>query len=71
MVLLPQISTEVYRGLVRAGDLVTSRILVKQTDLLVSGFKDLKEEAAALVHTYRQKLVEGQMGAWGQFELVS
>jgi ApbE superfamily uncharacterized protein (UPF0280 family) len=56
LVLLPQISTEVYRGLVKAGDLVTSRILVKQTDLLVSGFKDLKEEAAALVHTYRQQI---------------
>jgi ApbE superfamily uncharacterized protein (UPF0280 family) len=56
LVIPTQITSEVYRGLVKAGDLITSRILVKQTDLLVSGFRDLKEKATVLVHKYRKQI---------------
>ncbi len=56
LILPAQITSEVYRSLVKTGDLITSRILVKQTDLLVSGFRDLKEEATVFVHKYRQQI---------------
>lgn len=50
------LTSDVYRGLVKSGDLISSKILVKQTDLLVSGFKDLREEAESLVRKYRQQI---------------
>lgn len=53
-----QINSEVYRGLIRECDLISSRVLVKQTDLMVSGFKDLTKEATALVHHYRRQIEE-------------
>lgn len=56
MILPTQITPNVYRSLVKKGDLVTSRVQVKQTDLLVSGLRDLKEEATRLVHKYRQQI---------------
>jgi len=37
-------------------DLISSRVLVKQTDLRVSGFKDMEKEAAALVYYYRRHI---------------
>jgi len=52
----PEITSDVYRSLVKSGDLVTSRILIKQTDLIVSGYKDLREEAKGLVLKYRHQI---------------
>lgn len=56
LILPATVTPEDYRGLVKSGDLTTSRILVKQTNLLVSGFRDLKEEAEILVRRYRQQI---------------
>ena len=52
----PQVTSEVYRGLVKACDLITSKVQVNQTDLLVSGFSDLEEEAKCLVYKYRRQI---------------
>lgn len=51
-----KITSDAYRGMVKAHDLITRKILVKQTDLLVSGFTDLEEEAKSLVYKYRRQL---------------
>lgn len=63
------VTPEDYRGLVKSGDLTTSRILVKQTNLLVSGFRDLKEEAEVLVRRYRQQ-IEDYMERHPSYEKV-
>jgi ApbE superfamily uncharacterized protein (UPF0280 family) len=49
-------TSDSYRGLAAAGDLVSSRVLVRQTDLLVSGNCDLGEEAGRLVRKYRGEI---------------
>jgi ApbE superfamily uncharacterized protein (UPF0280 family) len=56
LILPSRITSGVYRGLVKAGDLFTSEVLVKQTDLLVSGSRDLKAEAGGLVYKYRKQI---------------
>lgn len=45
-----------YRGFVRSGDLISSRVVVKQTDLLVSGFSNLRKEAERLVRKCRGEI---------------
>ncbi len=50
------ITPDHYRGFVRSGDLVSSKVVVKQTNLLVSGFIDLTKEARRLVHKYRREI---------------
>jgi ApbE superfamily uncharacterized protein (UPF0280 family) len=50
------VSPDQYRGFVRPGDLVSSTVVVKQTNLLVSGFSDLGKEARRLVHKYRREI---------------
>lgn len=52
----PRISSEVYRRVVKVGDLVTCRIQINQTDMLVSGFGDLRERAKMLVRQYRHQV---------------
>ncbi len=52
----PVVTPEHYRGFVRSGDLVSSKVVVKQTNLLVSGFGDLGKEARRLVHRYRRDI---------------
>ena len=56
VILPPRVTSQEYRGLVKSGDLTTSRIEIKQTDLLVSGFTDLEVEAKSLVSKYRRLL---------------
>jgi len=56
LTLASSITSEVYRGLVKARDLVTCKVRVNQTDLLVSGIRDLEEEAKSLVYGYRQQI---------------
>jgi len=56
LILPSRITSDVYRGMVKVYDLITRKILVKQTDLLVSGFTDLEEEAKSLVFKYRQQI---------------
>ena len=58
LILPDAVTPEDYRGLVKSDDLTTSGVLVKQTNLLVSGFRDLKEEAEILVRRYRQQIEE-------------
>jgi len=55
-VLSAHVNSKIYRGLMKADDLVNSRVVVKQTDLLVSGLRNLEEEATALVVKYRQQI---------------
>jgi ApbE superfamily uncharacterized protein (UPF0280 family) len=56
LILPPQVTSGVYRGLVKACDLITRKVQIKQTDLLVSGFRNLEEEAKFLVYKYRQQI---------------
>lgn len=49
----PIVTADEYRGFVKSRDLVSSRVVVKQTDLLVSGFRDLAKDAGRLVRKYR------------------
>lgn len=50
------VTPEIYRGFVKPDDMVISRIVVKQTDMLVSGFRNLGKEARRLVYMYRRQL---------------
>lgn len=56
VILTDQINSDAYRTLVKSNGLTTCRVLVKQTDLLISGFGDLKEKATYLVHKYRKHI---------------
>lgn len=56
-----------YRNFVRSGDLVSSNVAVKQTNLLVSGSRDLGSEAMKLVRKYR-RAVEGYIQKHPSFE---
>ena len=58
LVLPPRITSDVYRGLVKSVDLITSRVMVKQTDIMVSGFCNLEEETKELVLRYRRQIEE-------------
>lgn len=51
-----EISSEAYRCLVRSDGLTSCRILVKQTDLLVSGSRDLSVHAMQSVLKHRKAL---------------
>jgi ApbE superfamily uncharacterized protein (UPF0280 family) len=42
--------------MVKASDLATCKVQIKQTDLLVSGFRDLEAEATVLVNKYRRQI---------------
>ena len=52
----PIVTPDDYRGFAKSGDLVSSTVVVKQTNLLVSGFNDLGKEARRLVHKYRREI---------------
>jgi len=56
LVLPSLVTSDVYRRVVKTCDLITRKVLVNQTDLLVSGFRDLEEEAKNLVCKYRRQL---------------
>ena len=56
LLLHSRITSEVYRNLVKASDLVTCRVLVKQTDILVSGLCNLETPATTLVKRYRKDI---------------
>ncbi|MFH1933395.1 MAG: UPF0280 family protein [Pseudomonadota bacterium] len=56
LILPSRVTSDVYRRVVKAYDLITRKVLVNQTDLLVSGFKNLEEEAKSLVCKYRRQL---------------
>ncbi len=56
LVLPSRVTSDVYRRVVKTYDLITRKVLVNQTDLLVSGFRDLEEEAKHLVIKYRRQL---------------
>jgi len=56
LILPSRVTSDVYRRVVKAYDLITRKVLVNQTDLLVSGFKNLEEEAKSLVFKYRQQI---------------
>ncbi len=56
LILPTQVTSEVYRGMVKTCDLITSKVRIKETDLLVSGFTNLEEETEFLVRKYRQQI---------------
>jgi hypothetical protein len=51
-----EIEADVYRRLVKPKGLVSAGIRVKQTDLLVSGTRDLSDKALPLVVQYRRQI---------------
>lgn len=51
-----EVTSDVYRSFVGSKDLITSRVLIKQTDLLISGLKDLGQEAEMLARKYRRQI---------------
>lgn len=51
-----EIDADAYRRLVKSEDLVSVRIQVRQTDLLVSGCSDLLEQALPLVRHFRKQI---------------
>jgi ApbE superfamily uncharacterized protein (UPF0280 family) len=61
-----RVTSEVYRTLTKATDLMTCRVLVKETDMLVSGFCDLLEAARAQVLKYRGQ-IEGYISRHPSF----
>ena len=52
----PIVNADQYRGFVTSGDLVSSTVVVRQTNLLVSGFSDLGKEAGRLVRKFRREI---------------
>ncbi|NSW85039.1 MAG: UPF0280 family protein [Syntrophobacteraceae bacterium] len=56
MLAVREIDPQVYRGLVRNGGLVCSRVRLKQSDLLISACRDLSREAMPLVVHYRGQI---------------
>lgn len=63
----PDLSADQYRRLVGSGDLVHTRVRVKQTDILVSGRRGFAVEAAALVRASRRQ-IEGYIASHPGFE---
>ncbi len=51
-----EIDADIYRELVKPKGLISARIRIKQTDLLISGTCDLSEKAVPLVAHYRQQI---------------
>jgi ApbE superfamily uncharacterized protein (UPF0280 family) len=47
-----------YRRYVHPNNLISFRVVVKETDLLVNALKDLTEKTKDIVHTYRRHLEE-------------
>jgi ApbE superfamily uncharacterized protein (UPF0280 family) len=47
-----------YRRHIHPNNLISFRVVVKETDLLVSALKDLSEQTKDIVHTYRRHLEE-------------
>lgn len=66
-VVLPITTPDGYRRVVKSDDLVLAKVVVKQTNLLVSGFRDLGNEAMKLVHKYR-RTIEGYIQKHPLFE---
>lgn len=56
-----------YRKWVNAKDLITNEVIVKETDLLVSAEKDIKETAKGLVEKYRGQ-IEDYIGMHPDFK---
>ncbi len=56
LILPSRVTSDAYRRVVKTCDLITHKVLVNQTDLLVSGFRDLEEKAKSLVYKYRRQL---------------
>jgi ApbE superfamily uncharacterized protein (UPF0280 family) len=57
MMLVPNIvDADAYRRLVKSEDLISVRVHVKQTDLLISGTCDLQEKALPLVKRFRKDI---------------
>jgi len=57
VLILPSVVTsDAYRRMVQSTDLITRKVQVRETDLLVSGFNDLEKMAKALVQKYRQQI---------------
>lgn len=50
------INSKVYRKLVKTNDLNIQSVVMKESDLLVSGICDLKEKTTALLYKYRKKI---------------
>lgn len=57
-----QLTAETYRSLVRSGVLQKFRIVVKQTDLLVSACSNLRDEAEDAVMKYRKHIEDYIIG---------
>ena len=53
-----EIEADIYRRLVKPKGLVSAEIRVKQTNLLVSGTRDLADKALPLVKLYRRQIEE-------------
>ena len=62
MLATTEIDADIYRKLVKPKGLISARIRVKQTDLLVSGTCDLTQKAIILVTRYREQ-IEGYIAA--------
>lgn len=62
-----EMTSETYRSLVRPKGLVSSRVRVKQTDLLVTGGRDLGAEALLLVREARRD-IEAAISARPEFQ---
>ena len=52
----PRYSDHTYRKWARPKDLISYRVVIKETDLLVSSSKDLRAQAKERVHHYRRQL---------------
>ena len=50
------INSQVYRKLVKTNDLNIQSVVMKESDLIVSGIGDLKEKTTALLYKYRKKI---------------
>jgi uncharacterized protein len=61
MLMPKEIDADAYRRLVKSEDLISVRIQVKQTDLLVSGCCDLREQALPLVRHFRDQIEDYMM----------
>jgi ApbE superfamily uncharacterized protein (UPF0280 family) len=55
---LPAYKDHTYRRRVHPKNLISFRVLVKETDLLISSAKDLSKQTKDLVHTYRSQIEE-------------
>lgn len=60
------VDSQVYRSLVRSKGLVSTRLLVKQTDMLISAQRDMRREALDAILSYRMQL-EGYIAGHPDF----